>query len=144
MAQLVLQGRYTGINNLFNSHRMTTKKLAVISLFILGVLLQINKAAAQTNNQQTDSLVVYRKMIDSLDNQLINILGNRMKVVTMVGMYKAKNNIPALQQSRFDALVKKNVEAGKPWDLSEQFIIEIMNAIHKESLAKEEALRSSH
>ena len=119
-------------------------KSAVIFLFILGAFLPINKAAAQTNNQQTDSLAVYRKMIDSLDHQLINILGNRMQVVTMIGRYKAKNNIPALQQSRFEALVKKNVEAGKPWNLSEQFIIEIMNAIHKESLAKEEALKSNH
>ena len=119
-------------------------KLPLIFLFVFSTFLQINIATAQTNNQQIDSLVVYRKMIDSMDHQLINILGNRMQVVTMVGMYKAKNNIPALQQSRFDAIVKKNVEAGKPWNLSEQFIIEIMNAIHKESLAKEEALRSDH
>ena len=119
-------------------------KSAVIILFILGAFLQTHKAAAQTNNQQTDSLAVYRKMIDSLDHQLINILGNRMQVVTMIGRYKAKNNIPALQQSRFDALVKKNVEAGKLQNLSEQFIIEIMNAIHKESLTKEEGLKVNH
>ena len=120
---------------------MNTKKLPLILLFILSAT---NKAAAQTTNQQADSLVVYRKMIDSLDNQLINILGNRMQVVAMIGIYKAKNNIPALQQGRFDALVKKNVETGRSWNLSEEFIIEIMNAIHKESLTKEEALKGNH
>ena len=122
---------------------MTAKSAAII-LFIVGASFQTHKASGQTATQQTDSLAVYRQMIDSLDHQLINILGNRMQVVTTIGIYKAKNNIPALQQSRFDALVKKNVEAGKLQNLSEQFIIEIMNAIHKESLAKEEALRSNH
>jgi len=119
-------------------------KFPVILLFIFCALVQTTEVSAQINDHQTDSLAVYRKMIDSLDNQLIKTLGNRMQVVTMVGMYKAKKNIPALQQSRFDALVKKNVGIGKLYDLSEQFITEIMNAIHKESLTKEEALTDKH
>ncbi len=114
---------------------MSLKK---ICLFVLIMFIAGSTIYAQTNN--IDSLSFYRRQIDSLDNQLIEVLGKRMEVVENIGYYKAKHNMPALQQNRFDAILQKNIALGKKYGLSGTFITELMNAIHKESLAKENAI----
>ncbi|HVX50343.1 MAG TPA: chorismate mutase [Chitinophagaceae bacterium] len=107
--------------------------------FIVPIIMAcISNIHAQT--QTTDSLLIFRRQIDSLDKQLIEILGKRMQVVANVGKYKAKHNIAALQQSRFDAILQKNIAMGKAFNLSATLVTEVMNAIHKESLSKEHAV----
>lgn len=75
-----------------------------------------------------------RKMIDSLDNEIIETIARREKLVAEIGEYKAKNNIPALQTSRFQEVMKTAVKNGMKQGLSEEFVAELMNAIHRESL----------
>ena len=90
---------------------------------------------------QQDSLQMFRRNIDSLDLQLIHILGKRMEVVTAVGKYKAAHQIAPLQPKRFEEIVAKNILLGKKEQLSETFIRSLMYAIHNESLLKENALQ---
>ena len=108
--------------------------LKFISLMI--ILFAFNSVAYC----QTDSLSVYRKQIDSLDSQLIQLLGKRMEVVTAIGSFKFVHHIPPLQSKRFEEILQKNIVNGRGVQLSESFIRELMEAIHKESLAKENAL----
>lgn len=89
------------------------------------------------------TLEVARQKIDSLDKKLIEILGARERVVKEIGIYKAKNNIPSLQAARFQQVIDKGITAGKKEDLSPAFIIELLNAIHKESLRIEDALKEN-
>lgn len=88
------------------------------------------------------ALKVQRQKIDSLDNQLLKIIGLREQIVKEVGIYKAKNNIPPLQAARFQQILEKNIEIGKQMGLSREFITELMNAIHKESLRIEEEVKA--
>jgi chorismate mutase len=83
-----------------------------------------------------------RVKIDSLDNQLIKVLGEREKIVKAIGVYKAKNHIPPLQEARFKQVVAKTISAGNKVGLSPEFIMELLNAIHKESLRIENAIKS--
>lgn len=83
-----------------------------------------------------------RTQIDSLDKQLFELLGARERVVKAIGVYKAKNNIPSLQSARFQQVLDKGIEEGKKEGLSEQFVTELLNAIHKESLRIEDALKN--
>ena len=82
-----------------------------------------------------------RAVIDSLDKQLFEILGTRERVVREIGIYKAKNNIPPLQAARFQQVLDKGIAAGNREGLSAEFCTELLNAIHKESLRIEEALK---
>ena len=75
-----------------------------------------------------------RVKIDSLDNLLMRVLGERERIAGAIGAYKAKNHIPPLQEARFKQVVEKSIEAGKKEGLSAEFITELMNSIHKESL----------
>ncbi|WP_449438455.1 chorismate mutase [Pedobacter steynii] len=78
-----------------------------------------------------------RKKIDSLDKLLIEVLGSRQRVVKEIGIYKKNNNIPPLQPDRFKQVLNKTISVGTKEGLSAEFITEIMNAIHKESLRLE-------
>lgn len=89
------------------------------------------------------TLETARHKIDSLDKKLIEILGARERVVKEIGIYKAKKNIPSLQAARFQQVIDKGIAAGKKEDLSPEFITELLNAIHKESLRIEDALKES-
>lgn len=118
-----------------------------ILCFSVVYLLNYGLVSAQSVPMKTpkgtdQTLQVSRKKIDSLDKALIALLGERERVVKGIGIYKAQNNIPALQTDRFKQVVEKSIEAGKKEGLSETFITELMNAIHKESLRIEEEIKA--
>jgi chorismate mutase len=114
-------------------------KVQLIAILLITLLFQI---PCHAENNQQESLQAYRAEIDKLDAQLIQVLGERMKVVNAVGRYKASHNLPVLQSKRFEEIVQKNIQLGQQAQLSETFIKAIMHAIHQESLAKETALQS--
>ena len=96
-------------------------------------------ASAQTKSTAiiNQELSASRKKIDSLDKLLISVLGSRQRIVQEIGVYKKKNNVPPLQPARFKEVVDRAITAGGKEGLSAEFIIELMNAIHKESLRVE-------
>jgi len=106
--------------------------------FITILLITASIASAQTKpiNTQADFNAA-RAKIDSLDKQLLKTIGERERVATAIGVYKAKNNIPPLDEARFKQVVEKAKVNGKKEGLSAEFIEELMNAIHKESLRLE-------
>ncbi len=114
---------------------MYSKLLKSVLLIALVSTFAISNAFAQlTIVTSKHDLDANRVKIDSLDNQLIKILGERERIVKAIGIYKAKNHIAPLQAARFKEVVDKSIAAGNKEGLSPQFITELMNAIHKESL----------
>jgi len=102
-------------------------------------LLSVSIAHAQSKPVNTviynkQSLDASRKIIDSLDDELIQVLGQRESIVKAIGIYKAKNHIAPLQAARFQDVINKSIAAGNKQGLSPQFITQLMNAIHEESL----------
>jgi len=125
------------------------KASLIVTSTITAILILTGQAEGQTQAQTHPAanpdpfLQAKRKQIDSLDRQLFEVLGARERVVKEIGAYKAKNNIPSLQAARFQQVLDKGIEAGKKEGLSEQFVTELLNAIHKESLRIEDALKTS-
>lgn len=83
-------------------------------------------------------LAAGRAKIDSLDKLLMQVLGERERIAQAIGVYKAKKHIPPLQAARFKVVMDKSIAAGQKEGLSAEFITELMNAIHKESLRIED------
>ena len=117
-------------------------------LFILTMLLLFNAAAkaqsAQAKQAPDSTLEINRRKIDSLDKLLMKVIGEREKAVREIGIYKAKNHIPPLQAARFQQVLEKGIAAGKEEGLSAEFVTEILNSIHKESLRIEEEIKQKH
>lgn len=75
-----------------------------------------------------------RLQIDKMDDQLIDVFEQRMKVAEKIGAYKKKNNITILQSSRWDELLQQRISSAEKKGLSEDFIIKVFRAIHQESI----------
>lgn len=82
----------------------------------------------------------YRQEIDEIDNEILNLLGKRMKVAENIGQYKKDNNISILQPSRWSAILEAAVAKGATRGLSEQFISSFLKAIHQESILHQEVV----
>ncbi len=111
-----------------------------IFMLSLGIAHAQSKPMNLTISTQKD-MDAGRAKIDSLDGQLIKILGERERIVKAIGIYKAKNHIQPLQEARFKQVVGKTMAAGNKVGLSPEFIMELLNAIHKESLRIENAVK---
>jgi chorismate mutase len=120
---------------------MRTGVFLLMYFFNLG-LAHAQSVPVETSKNTDQALKMNRTKIDSLDKKLMEVLGQREQIVKEIGIYKAKNNIPPLQADRFKQVLQKSIEAGKKQGLSEIFITELMNAIHKESLRIEEEIKN--
>ncbi len=79
-----------------------------------------------------------RHEIDEIDEELLNLLGRRMKVSEAIGRYKKRNNIAILQTDRWSEILERAVAQGKVRGLSEEFTKVILRAIHQESINHQE------
>jgi len=89
------------------------------------------------NNGFLHQLEELRSEIDRLDNELLDVLNNRMKVVERIGQCKKENNVTILQSGRWDKVVAQATAAAQSKGLSEEFTMKIFSAIHQESINKQ-------
>ncbi|MEK7432263.1 MAG: bifunctional 3-deoxy-7-phosphoheptulonate synthase/chorismate mutase type II [Cyanobacteriota bacterium] len=97
------------------------------------VLRKVSTENAQFNNK----LEELRSKINKIDDQIVDILSERMKVARDIGTYKKENNITILQPSRWDEIIMKKLEQSKNKGLSEKFITELFQSIHNESIMRQ-------
>ena len=75
-----------------------------------------------------------RKQIDEIDEQLLTILAKRMRISKEIGTYKKEHNMPILQSGRYNDILEHRTKQGASMNLSSEFVLEIMKAIHEESV----------
>lgn len=82
-----------------------------------------------------DSLDSVRKLINEIDQRLMELLGTRMKLAEEIGKFKKQHNISIRQESRWSEVVQRGMRAGEQWGLSRHFVAALLAAIHDESIA---------
>ncbi|SIT33990.1 3-deoxy-D-arabinoheptulosonate-7-phosphate synthase [Filimonas lacunae] len=75
-----------------------------------------------------------RQQINHLDDELMQILGQRMKVAEKIGQYKKDNNITILQTNRWNEILERAYAKGDKQGLSKEFITKYFDAVHMESI----------
>lgn len=75
-----------------------------------------------------------RQQINHLDDELMQILGQRMKVAEKIGDYKKNNNITILQTNRWNQILERAYQRGDKLGLSREFITRYFDAVHMESI----------
>jgi len=75
-----------------------------------------------------------RQQINHLDDELMQILGQRMKISEKIGAYKKNNNITILQTNRWNEILQRAVQKGESLGLSKEFITKYFDAMHMESI----------
>lgn len=75
-----------------------------------------------------------RLQINHLDDELMEILSTRMKIVEEIGNYKKQNDITILQTNRWNEILERALLKCEKLGLSKEFIIKYLDAIHMESI----------
>jgi chorismate mutase len=95
------------------------------------------------NIEFLETLDHLRKEIDHIDNELFNLLAQRMELSDNIGQYKKRNNIAILQSSRWNEILETMSAKGQAKGLSADFVTTVLRAIHQESINRQEAIMTS-
>jgi chorismate mutase len=82
-------------------------------------------------------LEMLRSEIDKLDEELIDILARRMKVVEEIGQYKKANRITILQLKRWNQVLHDRLEAAVRMGLSREFMLKLLHSVHEEGIQRQ-------
>lgn len=78
-----------------------------------------------------------RSRIDSIDQQMLELLGKRMEVVEEIANAKEESQVSVLQLRRWEEMLRSRTRQGKELGLREEFIRKILQLVHKESIMRQ-------
>ncbi len=90
-------------------------------------------------NNSNSTLIIeeLREKIDTLDNTIMEVLSNRMKIIEEIGTYKKQNNITILQPDRWEKILTRVLEEARKNNLSEELVERVFKAIHQASIDRQ-------
>jgi len=97
----------------------------------------IYKKVSTDDESFANALESLRNSIDSIDQQMIELLAKRMNVVEEIGKYKSQKQVTILQLRRWEKIVTSRVRLGKALGLSEDFVKKLLQLVHKESIQRQ-------
>lgn len=81
------------------------------------------------------ALATFREQINQIDDELMTLMGQRMKIADKIGVYKKENNITILQTHRWNDILAKAFDKGERLGLGKDFITKYFDAVHLESIS---------
>lgn len=81
-----------------------------------------------------NALAKLREQINQIDDELLTLISQRMKIADKIGNYKKDNKITILQTNRWNEILAKAFVKGDKFGLSKDFITKYFDAIHMESI----------
>ncbi|UOR05060.1 chorismate mutase [Hymenobacter aerilatus] len=88
------------------------------------------------------ALAKLREQINHIDDEVLQLLGQRMQIAERIGEYKRDNNITILQTARWNDILDHGVQKGAKLGLTEDFILKYLDAIHLESINRQNRVMS--
>ncbi|MGB0452709.1 MAG: chorismate mutase [Bacteriovoracaceae bacterium] len=92
------------------------------------------KSTFSTDKEYEEHLDELRSEIDRIDQELIDALSHRMDVAKKIGDLKSKAHVTPLQMGRMEDLMNKRIKIAASLGLSEDYIRELYQIIHSESV----------
>ncbi|MFN5642085.1 MAG: chorismate mutase [Sphingobacteriales bacterium] len=84
-----------------------------------------------------------REQINQLDDELMQLLSQRMKIADQIGNYKKNNNVTILQTNRWNEILGRAYQKSDKLGLSREFITRYMDAVHMESINRQNSIMNS-
>lgn len=75
-----------------------------------------------------------REQIDHVDDELMQLLSQRMRIADKIGEYKQYNSVTILQTHRWNEILERALAKGEQLGLSREFIVKYFDAVHMESI----------
>ncbi|HLL44456.1 MAG TPA: chorismate mutase [Segetibacter sp.] len=111
----------------------------------LAEILDAIKWRHETTDQKefVVALEKLREQINHVDDELMQLLGQRMKIADKIGEYKKENNITILQTNRWNEILERASKKGEVLGLSREFITKYYDAVHMESINHQNNIMNS-
>jgi len=84
-----------------------------------------------------------RQQINHLDDELMHLLGQRMKIAEKIGEFKKNNDITILQTNRWNEILERAIRKGDNLGLTREFITKYFDAVHMESINHQNKIMNS-
>ncbi|MEP7262867.1 MAG: bifunctional 3-deoxy-7-phosphoheptulonate synthase/chorismate mutase type II [Bacteroidota bacterium] len=138
VAQFALDMQYDGL--MIESHYKPAEALSDAKQQFtpdeLGDLISSLVVRNATTDDETalSKIEDMRDQIDELDDQIVTLLAERMRVARLIGEYKFHHHIAILQPERWEEIIRTRTINGVDKKLTEEFILTLYTMIHKESI----------
>ena len=91
------------------------------------------------NQLSEDELIInklsdFRKIIDEIDDELLNVLKKRMQIIEKIAIHKKEENISIFQLGRWQEILRTRVQWADKIGVSRQHIEKICILLHEESI----------
>jgi chorismate mutase len=96
-----------------------------------------------TEKEFITALATLREQINHVDDELLTLLAQRMKIADKIGQYKKENNITILQTNRWNDILEKAYVKGEKMGLSKDFVSKYLDAVHLESITHQNKIMNS-
>ena len=84
-----------------------------------------------------------REQINHIDDELMQLISQRMTIAEKIGEYKKNNNVTIFQQGRWNEVLQKALGKASKVGLSEEFTTRYMDAIHMESINRQNKIMNN-
>lgn len=101
------------------------------------------RKVASNNPIFDNKLSELRTNIDTLDDQIIHKIAERMKIVEKIGEFKRDNDVTILQVSRWDEIIHNRTAMASVLKLDKEFTIKFLELIHNESIRKQNEIMNT-
>ena len=108
---------------------------------LMNALLWRRSAPSQDSFSEEKILLdAIRSRIDVLDEDLVDLLAQRMSLVDQIGQVKKRGGIGIIQLERWNEVTSRTRKQAAEKDLDDSFIQEVYRAIHQQSIKRQEKI----
>lgn len=101
------------------------------------------KIRTQSGHVNIDQLERMRLQVDSIDQQLIELLKKRLDISKKMGEYKKQQNLAPFQIKRWRNIIESRIIYAADLGIDPDFMMRILQLIHKESIATQNKIMNS-
>jgi chorismate mutase len=94
----------------------------------------IYRQSSTQNPDCVDILTQFRKMIDEVDDELINVLKKRMTIIEQIGEYKKDHDLTIFQLGRWQEILRTRSQWAEKLGIPRAHTEKICQLLHEESI----------
>ncbi len=103
----------------------------------LKILIDSLPIVNKNEKSETKELTMLRNQIDDIDDEIIQLLSDRMGISKQIAYIKKSTNMSIFQIDRWKTLLDSILKNAKTYDLDNDFVKEIYEIIHQESIKQQ-------
>lgn len=85
-----------------------------------------------------------RDRIDRMDENILSLMADRMRIAREIGRYKKENNMAIYQVERWNEILRTRQQSGVNKELNREFIVRLYELIHEESIRHQTEVMKNH